>query len=590
MLPSFKSQWKRGAETLSRRELFRRSALLTLPALFRGSTAALPAAAPAAADGLRVGETIYQSIGVRPLINARGTFTIISGSRMLPEVRAAIDAAAQHHVHLDELMAAIGARLAELTKAEWGMVSSGCAAALTHATAACVAGGNPDLHVRMPNLTGFPKDEVIIPKHSRNVYDAAVRAVGVHVVEVGTREELEAAVGPGDRMCYILAGPEADKGPLSTRAVAQLANQKHVPVLVDAAAERLTVPNVHLQRGATLVGYSGGKVLRGPQSAGMLLGRKDLVRAAWVHSAPHHGFARSMKVGKEEAMGMLMAVEMWMKRDHDAEWKRWTSWLEYVARRVSTIEGVTTSIVQPIGLSNRMPSLKVLWDRQRFGIAGETVVRTLFDTDPRVGLFPARGDTDPTRTGVTVNPYMMSPGEERVVADRLYALLSNPPREAAPSPPAATGTDLSGAWDAQIEYAAGRSHPKYDLLLRGGHVIDPRNGISAVRDVALAGGRVAAVAPRIDPAEAVKAVDVSGLYVTPGLIDIHVHVFTGTGEKGSYAGDNSVYPDGFTLRAGVTTVADAGCAGWRNFEEFKTRVVDRSKTRGLALLHIVGHG
>src|SRR6266849_11014108 len=153
--------------TVSRRELFRRSALLSLPALFRSTPlAAAPAAAPA--EELRAGKDVYQSIGVRPLINARGTFTIISGSLMLPEVRAAIDAAAQQHVHLDELMAAIGARRAELTKAEWGMVSSGCAAALTQATAACVAGGNPDLHVRIPNLTGFPRDEVIIPKHSRN--------------------------------------------------------------------------------------------------------------------------------------------------------------------------------------------------------------------------------------------------------------------------------------------------------------------------------------------------------------------------------------------------------------------------------------
>ena len=134
------------------------------------------------------------------------------------------------------------------------------------------------------------------------------------------------------------------------------------------------------------------------------------------------------------------------------------------------------------------------------------------------------------------------------------------------------------------------AEPKYDLLLRGGHLIDPKNGLDAVRDVAIAGGKVAAVAPRIDPADAFKTIDVSGLYVTPGLIDIHVHVFAGTGEKGSYAGDNSVYPDGFTLRAGVTTVADAGCAGWRNFEEFKTRIIDRAKTRVLAFLNIVGNG
>src|SRR5262245_23377751 len=131
---------------------------------------------------------------------------------------------------------------------------------------------------------------------------------------------------------------------------------------------------------------------------------------------------------------------------------------------------------------------------------------------------------------------------------------------------------------------------KYDLLLKGGHVIDPRNKVNAVRDVAIEDGKVAVVAAKIDPAEAFKVVDVSGYYVTPGLIDIHVHVYAGTGERGSYAGDNSVYPDGFTFRAGVTTVADAGCAGWRNFEDFKHKIIDRSKTRVLAFINIVGQG
>jgi dihydroorotase len=134
------------------------------------------------------------------------------------------------------------------------------------------------------------------------------------------------------------------------------------------------------------------------------------------------------------------------------------------------------------------------------------------------------------------------------------------------------------------------AEPKYDLLLKGGQVVDPKSGTSAVRDVAIADGKIAAVAPSIDPAEAFKVVDVAGLYVTPGIIDLHVHVYTGTGEKGSYAGDNSVYPDGFTLRVGVTTVVDAGCAGWRNFADFKDRVIDRSRTRVLAFLNIVGNG
>src|SRR5205809_3855321 len=136
--------------------------------------------------------------------------------------------------------------------------------------------------------------------------------------------------------------------------------------------------------------------------------------------------------------------------------------------------------------------------------------------------------------------------------------------------------------------AASANAQQYDLLLRRGHVIDPRNNISAVRDVAIHDGRIAAVAADIDPTSAFKTIDVAGLYVTPGLIDLHVHVFAGTNEERSYAGDLSLYPDGFTLRSGVTTAVDAGCAGWRNFEEFKATVIDRAKTRVLALLNIVG--
>ena len=273
---------------ISRRDLFRggrdAGSLLAVSALLRELGLPPVAAASASEAGLSTGADVYQSIGVRPLINARGTFTIISGSLMLPEVRAAMEEAAKHYVHLDELAEAVGARLATLTGAEWGLVTSGCAAALTHATAACVAGGNPDLHIRIPNLAGFARDEVIIPKHSRNVYDAAVRAVGVRVIEVATPAELEAAFGPRTAMVYILAGPAADESALSLKAVAPLARAKGVPILVDAAAEILTIPNVHLENGAALVGYSGGKCLRGPQAAGLLLGRKNLVRAAWVHS------------------------------------------------------------------------------------------------------------------------------------------------------------------------------------------------------------------------------------------------------------------------------------------------------------------
>jgi len=440
----------------------------------------------ASAD-LRAGPDVYESIKVRPLINARGTFTIISGSTMLPEVREAIDAAARRYVHLDELTEAIGARLAELTRAEWGLVTSGCAAGLTHATAACVAGGNPDLHIRIPHLGGFPRDEVIIPAHSRNVYDAAVRVVGVRVMTVSTFEEFESAIGPRTAMIYVLASPRADESPLSVQAMAPLAKAKNVPILVDAAAEVLTIPNVHLERGATLVGYSGGKCLRGPQTAGLLLGRKDLVKAAWVHSAPHHGFGRGFKVGKEEAIGMLAAVEAWVKRDHDAEWKRWTGWLEHIAERVSKVAGVTTSIVQPNGLSNKTPSLRITWDRERLGVGGDVVARTLLETEPRIALAGGGGgrgaNASATMTGVSVTPYMMAPGDERVVADRLHAVLSKPPARTAtePAPPV---TDLSGQWDVQITYAASTSTHALHLRQRGHEIDGAHKGDFVTRDLA----------------------------------------------------------------------------------------------------------
>jgi L-seryl-tRNA(Ser) seleniumtransferase len=482
-------------EGISRRELFRRGTglgtLLAWPGLARAEAlvatappASATTAAAAGGTGLRVGPEIYQSIGVRPLINGRGTYTVISGSTMLPEVRAAMGDASQHYVQLDELADAIGVRLAALTGAEFGLVTNGCSAAITHATAACVAGGNPDLHVRLPNLAGFAKDEVVIPKHSRNVYDAAVRAVGVRVIEVDTPAELEAAIGPRTAMIYILASPRVDESALNTKVIATIAKAKGgVPVFVDAAAEILTVPNVHLGYGATLVGYSGGKCLRGPQAGGLLLGRKDLVKAAWVHSAPHHGYSRALKVGKEEAIGILMAVEMWVKRDHDAEFKTWGAWLDEIAAGASKVGGVTTSVSQPVGLSNRMPTLKILWDRQKLGVSGETVAKTLLDGEPRITLFPARGDS-PQQTGVSIGPYMMAPGDARIIAERLRAVLSAPPRaEAAAAPPATPATDLSGQWDVRIDFAAGHASHSLFLRQRGNDVDGAHQGDFITRDL-----------------------------------------------------------------------------------------------------------
>jgi L-seryl-tRNA(Ser) seleniumtransferase len=471
----------------SRRELFRRGSLLSaVPAVLAASRPAT-AATPITAGRLQLGPDIYKSIGVRPLINCRGTLTVISGSLELPEVRAAQDAAAQHFVQLDELMEGIGKRLAELTGAEWGMVSSGCAAGLAHATTACVTGGNPDLHVRVPDLTGFPKDEVVIPSHSRNEYDQAIRSVGVRIIEVADAAEYEAALGPKAAMVYLFAGPRAESGPLSYDAVYGIARKKNVPVLVDAAAEMLTIPNVHLQRGATLVGYSGGKCIRGPQSAGIILGRKDLVKAAWMSSAPHHGHGRTMKVGKEEAIGMLAAVEMWVKRDHKAEMETWISWLNNIAGRVSKIDSVKTAVREPRGLSNHSPGLTISWDPAKLGISGEELSDILYTTEPRIALASGgggrgRGGRASNETGISITAYMMAPGEDKIVGDRIFQILSasRPPWK--PEAPKTPAGDLTGRWDVRIEFVAGGAEHAFHVTQQGNQLMGTHQGDFVARD------------------------------------------------------------------------------------------------------------
>jgi uncharacterized pyridoxal phosphate-dependent enzyme len=475
--------------SLNRRHLLRLAGLFGAGSLVRPSTApAWQAKRPA--PPVATQPNVYTSIGVRPLINGRGTLTIIGGSIELPEVRAAKQAANLQHAHIDEVMEAVGRRLAELTGAEWGMVSAGCAAAMSHATAACVAGGNPDLHVRIPNLEGFAKDEVIIPAASRNAYDAAIRAVGVRIIEVDSPEALRLAIGPRTAMIYIFAGPRYDSGPMSTEAICAVANSHGVPVFVDAAAEGLTVPNVHLQRGATLVGYSGGKYIRGPQSAGLLLGRKDLVKAAWVHSAPHHGYARSMKVGREEMIGMLAAVESYVRRDHQAEWNEWVARCDRIAARVTKLAGVSAIVQREPGvsLSNRSPRVIVRWSAAQLGLTGARAAELLDQGEPRIALGGGGGGQGmpelPGDTGISVTSAMLAEGDDEIVGRRIVEVLSAPhalPPAAPPRPPSA---DLSGRWNVSIAYAAGSATHILHLQQDGNRLKGIHHGNFLTRDIA----------------------------------------------------------------------------------------------------------
>ena len=285
-----------------------------------------------------------------------------------------MDYAAQNYVVIDELAMAVGKRLAEITGAEWGMVSSGCAAGIKHVTVACITGGDPEKLVRVPDLSGFSKTEVIIPRYSRNQYDHAVKNAGVKLVTVETMDEFKHAINSGTAMIYLFSAPkEYDNGPLSIDNIVPVARINKIPVFVDAAAEVLTIPNIHLKRGATIVAYSGGKAIKGPQCAGLLLGNKDLLFSAWQASSPHHGPGRDNKVGKEEHIGMLAAVEAWVKRNHQEEEKTWISWMEYISKKVSSVGGITTKITEPQGVDNRSARLSINWDPEVLNITAEEV-------------------------------------------------------------------------------------------------------------------------------------------------------------------------------------------------------------------------
>ena len=419
---------------------------------------------------------IYRAMGVEPIINCRGSYTIIGGSIKRPKVKLALEAASTNFVQLDELAEAVGKRLAELTKSEWGMVSSGCAAGVKHITAACVTGGSPERLIRIPDLTGFEKTEVIIPRYSRQHYDHAVRNIGVKIITVSTPEELEKAINSKTAMIYLTSGTPgaaSDTGqPLSLEVIASIAKPKNIPILMDAAAESLTIPPYHLKRGADIVAYSGGKTIRGPQSAGLMLGNKNILLAAWQASAPHHGPGRDNKLDRDEIVGMVAAVEDWLERDHEGEWKRWLSWLEVISKKVTQINGISTKVIEPVNLNNKYPVLHIIWDPEKFYVTGYEIAEEVGRNKPRIAL-GNRDEPDGT-TSIQITPGHMQAGEEKIVSDRLFEVLS---KKRSPKPEMKTpATNLSGRWDVEVHYALSTSQHSFMIEQDGNWIQGTHKG------------------------------------------------------------------------------------------------------------------
>ena len=364
------------------------------------------------------GRDYFKELGVRTMINAAGTYTALTASLMQPEVMDAINYASNKFVRLNELHDAVGRRIAEMLQCEAAMVPSGAAAALTAGTAACVAGSDPDAIRRIPtDMTGL-KTEVIIQKSHRYGYDHAVRNCGVSMVEVETAAELERAVRKRTAM-MLFFNANNNEGKIQDEEFVRLGKKHGIPTFNDAAADALPVENLWkwTKMGFDLVTFSGGKGIRGPQSAGLLLGRKELIAAARLNTSPNGDtVGRGNKVNKEELVGMMAAVEAYVKRDHAAEWKEWERRLNVVATAAKSIPTVTTEIFVP-QIANSVPHLHIRWDQSKVKVSYTDVVKKLREGEPSIETTPGSNDS------LFMNFWMLQAGEAEIVARRVKEVL-----------------------------------------------------------------------------------------------------------------------------------------------------------------------
>ena len=386
-------------------------------------------AATALGGGLR--QNVYQRLGVKTVINCRGTWTYLSGSLEFPEVRQAQLEAAQYFVNMLELQRAVGHRLSELTGAESGIVTSGAAGAMAAAAAGCIAGTDDKLIWQLPDTTGL-KHEVIMVG-GRSAFDSAIRLTGAKLVLVYSTEELANAINENTAMIYT-----TDLGE-KLQQVLGIAKSRNIPLLLDDAAGIPPAENAkqYARMGIDLYCFSGGKGLSGPQCSGLLLGRRDLIEAALLNCNPREGaICRPMKVGKEEVIGCLTALETWLKMDEKKLYAEWNGRVDRIRKLVETVPGTKTDIYIPAD-GNRYPTLKISWDQQAWGYsladcvqdlrAGDPVIEVLGTDNPSLVTAVREGNPNPKErkqpNHIELVSMTIKPGEEIIVGQRLRAIL-----------------------------------------------------------------------------------------------------------------------------------------------------------------------
>jgi L-seryl-tRNA(Ser) seleniumtransferase len=418
----------------SRRGFFTNAGLIGALSAFPG---AQRIATAMAAKTTRESMKVYTRLGLRPIINASGTYTHLGGSLMPKEVIEAMNDAAKHYVPIRDLVKATGERIAQLTGNPGALVTTGAAGAIFVGTAACIAGDDPEKMKRLPFTDGMKNEVVVQPLHVAG-WTRQCEAAGARLTVAEYKDQMERAVNGRTAMIYFLVAdkhfgaqrdePNATGGKVSLEDCIAISKKTRVPILVDAAAELPPAGNLadYTKLGVDLVAFSGGKGLRGPQNAGLLLGRKDLVGMAAGFQSPYSGIGRDLKVSKETMIGMVAAVERYVKVDHAAEWNYWKSQIDYVKSVVDKVPGVESGYV-PREITNHVPRLWVKWDEKALNFSRADCFQALQEGEPSIVALR-------TPMGVTIVPWMMTPGEEKIVAQKLKETLEKAKRTAGARP------------------------------------------------------------------------------------------------------------------------------------------------------------
>ena len=360
----------------------------------------------------------FKELGLRTFINAAGTYTSMTGSLMPKEVIEAISYSADEYVNLDDLQDKVGERIAELLECEYATVSSGCFGAMSIGMAGVITGKDPKKVKQLPNTNGM-KNEVIMQESHSIGYAQALTNVGAKIVKVKTAKQLENAISNKTCMLWFL-NAHTDRGEIKWEEFISLGKKYKIPTFIDCAADVPPVENLFrfTKMGFDLVAFSGGKGLRGPQSAGLLLGKREYIEAARMHTPPRgETIARGMKVNKEEVLGMLAALELYLEKDHNKEWEMWESQIKLISDSASSIEGVETEIHVP-KYANHVPSLRIRWNEKKVKISPNEVRKQLSEGHPSIQTV---GDS----TSVGITTWMMVPGQERIVSKRIKEILSS---------------------------------------------------------------------------------------------------------------------------------------------------------------------